>query len=110
MVIDITMVVIGWMLHHVKVLIDIRKGTGELWLPSAYIKNRPWAFIGSILGTVAGAILTITLYEPQIAVNFDGDSMKKFTYLVNLFAVGLLGDMIADKISSAWSINNLGKQ
>ena len=91
---DIVMVIMGWLAHHLKVLMNMGQ-EGKLISPVTYIKQRPYKFILSIVGTVMGTIFLSYTAHPSI-----NPTVTDGVYLALLAGVGFLGDMVADKFGS----------
>ena len=97
---DIIMVVMGWLAHHLKVLKEIREGTGEVWHPVKYIQKRPYAFFLSIVGTTIGANYVMVILDPSTQELIQNKQLALGVYYAAMAGVGVMGDMVADKFSS----------
>lgn len=101
---DLIAVVIGMLIHHVKVLVEINAKTGQMWTPRRYYRERKWAFWLSILCSVAGTIIVISIFTPLIAIDFAGFDDRRTVYYGTLLAVGIGGDAVADWITSKYKL------
>lgn len=86
---DLLMVIMGWLAHHLSLLYRIHNETGNIIYPIAYVKSRPYKFILSIIGTIMGTIIVVAQFE---------SSENYALYLTMLAGVGFACDGIADQI------------
>lgn len=91
---DILMVLMGWLAHHLKVLMEMNK-SGCYQSPLNYIKTRPYKFALSVVGTVMGMIFAAYTLHPEI-----NPSITNGVYLAILGGIGFMGDAVADKFGS----------
>lgn len=92
---DILMVLMGWLAHHLKVLIQMSQNKGVVVNPITYIKARPFKFALSIVGTTMGTIFVAFTMHPEL-----NPSVTYGVYLAALAGVGVMGDLVADKFGS----------
>jgi len=92
-------VILGWLLHHAKVLMQIKANTNEIWWPHRYIRERPYKLAISILGTSLATIMVYVIFkrpEPMAHETY-------ISYIISYIAAGYLGDAMVDKLISTYS-------